>query len=140
MNRVADWEKKLTDVLDDYKSEPWTWGRSDCAHFAGDCVRAITGRDPLGAFRGNYTSRLEAWARLRYWKHKTFEATVAAVMADLGCPEGVPECSMVGDVGFTDMGVLCVRFPVGFIARGEDAQFHKVRAVRSWCVAWPGVE
>lgn len=140
MKRTANWEARLTDVFESYRSKPWAWGESDCAHFAGDCVQAITGEDVLGPFRGNYATRLEAWARVRFCKHKTLEATVAGIFAARNCPEGDPVFAMPGDVGLTSDGALCVRFPRGFIARREDGQFVKVRAVRAWHVAWPGVE
>lgn len=140
MKRVPNWEKELLSVVESYEGAAWQYGRTDCAHFAGDCVLAITGQDPLGRFRGNYTNRLEAWSRLRVRKFKNLSDATAAALEALGCKEGEPACSMPGDVGITADGVLCVRFVCGFIARADDGTFKKVSPVRSWCVAWPGAD
>lgn len=139
MNRVAEWEKRLVEVAERYGLEPWTWGETDCAHFMGACVEAICGADILGTYKNSYSSRLGYWARLRHRGDRTPENALAAACERLGFAEGIPECSMAGDVGITAIGAMCVRFPCGFLARAEDGKFHKVRAVRSWCVAWPGV-
>ncbi|MEJ2803854.1 hypothetical protein WAE61_18365 [Comamonadaceae bacterium PP-2] len=33
---------------------PFAWGTNDCAVFAADVVRAVTGEDPLAALRGQW--------------------------------------------------------------------------------------
>jgi len=53
----------LSDYLDAAMARPWAWGSMDCCHFAGDWIRAATGRDPLAPYRGRYDSAAGA-ARL----------------------------------------------------------------------------
>lgn len=136
MARVENWWPALQAVVKEYEPQPFKWGRTDCAHFAADCVRAITGREVLGTIRNNYHSRLTAAARLRALKYRDIEDMVEAVFKRENWPEGIPACSQTGDVGITINGILCVRFPVGFIARCESGEFAKVVPIRSYCVAW----
>lgn len=136
MARVKNWWPALQAVVARYDGEPFEWGRTDCAHFAADCVKAVTGRDLLGTIRNNYRSRLTAAARLRGLGFDGADEMIEAVFARQSWPQGVPECSQVGDVGVTADGVLCVRFPKGFIARAEGGEFLIVVPVRSFCVEW----
>lgn len=138
MERREDWAEQLQRVVRQYQNEPWIWGETDCAHFAAACVAAMTGADILGTFRNNYTSRLSCAARLRAKGFRTVEAWAITTFSAMKWPEGVPECSQVGDVGITADGVMCVRLASGFVARTEDGRFANVRPVRSWCVAWKG--
>lgn len=50
---------RLDDYLDQAQRQPWAWGRMDCTLFAGDWVRAATGRDPC-VWRGTYNNALQA--------------------------------------------------------------------------------
>jgi len=138
MKRRDDWPDQLQRVVRNYQHSPWIWGSTDCAHFMGDCVAAITGADPIARIRGTYESRLSCMARIRAHGFKSVEEMAAKVFADLKCAECPPECSQVGDVGVTAEGVLCVRLFHGFVARTEDSQYAIVRPVRAWCIAWKG--
>lgn len=53
---------------------PYAWGAHDCAIFAADCVRAMTGEDLAAEFRGRYAD----------------EAGARDVLSALGC-EGVAD-------------------------------------------------
>ena len=138
MKRRPDWREKLERTIREYENAPWIWGATDCAHFMGDCVKAVTDVDPIAKLRGRYDTRLSCMARIRAHGFRSVEAMAAAVFTELGCPEGLPPCSQVGDVGVTNDGILCVRIGTGFVARNELGQFSKVVPVRSWCIAWEG--
>lgn len=45
--RLVNWELRLQKVLNDWETRKFKWGESDCVHFAGACLEAITGEDPL---------------------------------------------------------------------------------------------
>jgi hypothetical protein len=113
------------------------WGETDCACFAAACVLAMTDVDPMDRYRGTYTSRLQAAARLRWWKHRDAPSAAGEALEALGCNEIPPRFAMVGDVGATADGVLAVRMLPGFIARLECGRFGVAPVVTSWAVAWP---
>lgn len=55
MNRLPDWELRLAAFLDRERVGDFRWGRSDCATFACDGIKAMTGVDPMARLRGTYT-------------------------------------------------------------------------------------
>lgn len=54
MDRLANWEERLSSFLRDRRRAPFKYGSNDCAMFASDAVIAITGTDPAPDFRGKY--------------------------------------------------------------------------------------
>lgn len=133
MKRRDDWHPRLTAVLKSYDGVPFEWGKTDCAHLAADCIEAVTGADFLGTYRGNYSSRLTAAGRINGRRHKSMLEAVAAEMKRIGAEEVPPGFARVGDVGLSTCNTLCVRVPLGFIARADDGAFKKVAAVQA---AW----
>ncbi len=41
----------VAQVIELYQGAPFIWGISDCCRFASDCVRAVTGDDPMRKVR-----------------------------------------------------------------------------------------
>lgn len=64
LERIPDWADKLTALFERRQGIPFAWGGNDCVSFACDAVEAITGRDPLGGYRGRYASEAEALEHL----------------------------------------------------------------------------
>ena len=58
--RIDGWETRLADVVEGARERPFSWGQHDCLTFACDCVRALTGSDPMADWRGQYNSRAKA--------------------------------------------------------------------------------
>lgn len=54
--RLRGWELALADVVANHAELAFAWGRSDCLTLVADVALALTGNDPLAAFRGRYTS------------------------------------------------------------------------------------
>jgi hypothetical protein len=81
-HRYGDWEDRLRTYLDRVNDEPFKWGRHDCALFAADCIRAMTGEDPGEAFRGHYDSKTGAAEALRGFGAGTLLQTVTAWLGD----------------------------------------------------------
>lgn len=136
-SRVPDWWPRLKATVQEFEGRPFVWGESDCACFAAACVQAITGRDSLGTFRGAYSSRLTAFARLRYRGFRTVGAAAGAALEAIGAEEIPARFAAVGDIGVTPDDVLAVRMPAGFIARRPDGSFGVAKIERAWAVAWP---
>lgn len=54
--RMPDWRPRLTAYLIEIAPASFRFGSQDCALFAAGAIRAMTGHDPAGAFRGAYTT------------------------------------------------------------------------------------
>ena len=52
MMRLPDWPMLFDSIVTARLREPFAWGANDCALFAADCVRAITGIDMAKDLRG----------------------------------------------------------------------------------------
>ena len=94
--RLPDWQLRLEACVAERLTQPFGWGRLDCALWVGDCVRACTGHDPAAHVRGKYATAREAARLLR-----GFGDLADAAAAVLG-PEIVPALAQPGDVGLID--------------------------------------
>ena len=54
--RPPSLDLSLDAYLDRALRQPWRWGKMDCCFFAGDWIAAATGRDPMAARRGTYST------------------------------------------------------------------------------------
>lgn len=133
MRREPGWRERLTDVVKRYDGDAFEWGRSDCAHFARDCVLAVSGKNILQfGFDGNYTNRVAFRIRLKRNGFRSIEAATEDAMKRLDFAEIPPRFSIEGDLGITADDVLAIRFATGFIARDEDGNFRTAKVRRAW--------
>ena len=65
MKRLPGWEKKFLEWLHEARAQRFEWGRFDCCLAVCDCVFAMTGVDIAEGFRGRYSTRREAYERIR---------------------------------------------------------------------------
>jgi hypothetical protein len=65
LKRFQDWPKRLDAAIEDARKKSFAWGGHDCALFAADVVKAITGEDFAAPWRGRYESAVQAMRRLR---------------------------------------------------------------------------
>lgn len=135
MCRVPDWQERLRVVFLEWEHRPFKWGETDCACFASACVQAITGRDPLATYRGEYSCRLTALARFSLRGHRNLADAITAALEPVGGQPIDPRFAMVGDVGLTADKVICVRMPRGFVARAEGG-YAAAAVEQAWAVAW----
>jgi cell wall-associated NlpC family hydrolase len=75
LTRLPDWPEELIRTIDAHQNKPFEWGKWDCATLFVDCVRALTGTDPLEGIRPTWTWRTRAGA-LRAIKSAGFENMV----------------------------------------------------------------
>ena len=54
--RFSDWQTRLQAYLGCIAREPLAYGQHDCALFAADAVRAMTGVDFAAPYRGKYAT------------------------------------------------------------------------------------
>lgn len=64
-HRPADWPQRLRTFIASRQSEPFAWGRNDCATFAAAWVRALHGVDLLGELQIRYTDAAGAALLMR---------------------------------------------------------------------------
>lgn len=114
--RAPDWEERLAVYLDRKREEPFKWGSNDCALFAADAIKAMTGVDPGEAFRGQYDSRTGSALALRDHGAGTLLKTVTTW---LGQPKH-PVFAQRGDIVMKDRNTLgvCVGLHSWFV--GEE--------------------
>ncbi|KQM20197.1 hypothetical protein ASE73_07700 [Sphingomonas sp. Leaf24] len=114
--RAPDWEERLAVYLDRKREEPFKWGSNDCALFAAEAIKAMTGTDPGEAFRGTYDSRTGSALALREHGEGTLLKTVTAW---LGQPKH-PVFAQRGDIVMKDRNTLgvCVGLHSWFV--GEE--------------------
>lgn len=134
LRRLPNWFANLKTTFEDYRSVPFTWGRADCATFAADCIRATTGVDVMGTWRGSYTSAATAEGRLRGRGFTSLREAVADALSAHGCPPVEPEAARNGDVGITADDVVCVRFRGMWLARKRADTWHEAKPVAAWSI------
>ena len=66
LTRVKNWDTKAYhDYLVAVASKPFAWGSNDCALFAANGIKAITGVDVADDFQGKYTDEASAFALIQ---------------------------------------------------------------------------
>ncbi len=96
---------RLTRVIRDWRKVEYSWA-NNCAIFAGDCVLAVTGVDPVADLRGKITG-VRDWA---YWLRQEGGLEAAATRR-LGDPID-PSQAIMGDILMCD-GALGVHIGQG---------------------------
>lgn len=92
--RKEDWPHRLEGVVDLYLGSRFSWGVADCGTFFADCVRLMTGFDPIADVRG-YNNERTALKRLKASGFDTVEALVASRF-----PPVAPSLAQRGDLGY----------------------------------------
>jgi hypothetical protein len=119
--RLPDWPARLMRFLSEQRAAPFAWGTADCCTLAADAVLALTGRDPMAAYRGRYRS--ETGARRLLARHGGLEGLLRHV---LGEPMANPKLAQRGDVGLAAAGaegapICCVVTSQGLACRQPGA-------------------
>lgn len=116
--RLVNWDTRLVDVLTLHQARDFGWGASDCATLFADCAEAVTGVDPLAAFRP-WASERQAMGALLKSGYDTVADWVAASFDEI-----VPADARRGDVGYAK-DVAMLSFPAivcGAVAMSRDDQ------------------
>lgn len=100
-SRLPDWPERLAGFFADRQDQPFGWGTQDCVSFASDAAMALTGHDPLVAYRGQYATEDEAAAIIGDGDLKRF---VAQLMAEFGASECPVVFAQRGDWAMVQIG------------------------------------
>lgn len=65
LQRIPTWRTALHETVEAHRRVPFAWGQHDCALFAADCIKAMTGLDLATGFRGSYHSASGAQRALK---------------------------------------------------------------------------
>lgn len=118
--RAPDWEERLAVFLDRKREEPFKWGSNDCALFAADAIKAMTGTDPGEPFRNTYSDRKGAAAAL---KEDGAGTLLKTTIEWLGQPKH-PAFAQRGDIVMKDRNTLgvCVGLHSWFVGEEHGQQ------------------
>ncbi len=83
----------MQENLHSVTTKPFVWGDHDCALFAGDHIKAITGVDLITDYRGKYSNALGAIKILKEHGYNNLEE-----LCKTNFPEINPVFSNVGDI------------------------------------------
>lgn len=64
-DRLNDWEVRFGSAVIEWSFRDFQWGHTDCFHFTGACVEAVTGQNPASNYVGMYSTEIEARALLQ---------------------------------------------------------------------------
>jgi hypothetical protein len=98
MNRVMNWEDKLSELFAAKLQTPFKWGSNDCCMFVADSVKSITEVDVSAWFRGRYQGRSKAFKLLKEFAQGSVAETVEEITTKYGMKETDPGLLMPGDV------------------------------------------
>lgn len=95
MMRVDGWEIRLAEAIEEARHRPFEWGAHDCATWAIDVRRALTGEDMAAEWRGRYRTAKGAARHMM----KSGYATLADAARDkLGEPLPTVRMAQRGDI------------------------------------------
>lgn len=62
--KKLNWQTEFLQMVGERATEPFVWGQNDCALFAADAVKIMTGTDYAEEFRGKYKTEAGAKRQL----------------------------------------------------------------------------
>lgn len=115
MTRIEGWEARLAEEIEAARGKPFVWGQHDCATWAFDVRRALTGQDAAAAWRGRYSSAKGAVRTLRLVLRAASHAEAATAI--LGPPLAHPLSAQRGDIVLADDAFgVCAGADCAFLA------------------------
>ena len=101
--RRPGWEHRLVEAIEDARDRPFRWGRHDCATFAFDLRRDLTGcYDVAALWRGRYTT---ARGAVRVMRRLGWQSLEAAGRDLLGEPLPSVHLAQRGDLVLANTGL-----------------------------------
>lgn len=136
MTRLPCWPERLAALIEARRNHGFVWGAQDCCSFAADAVLAMTGADPLAAWRGAYDTE-EAAERII--GPDGLAAFVARLLAEFGAREVRPAFAQRGDWALVTVGnqALCGVVLDGRVAVPGAEALHFLpqrRISRAWAI------
>jgi hypothetical protein len=112
--RIEGWEAALAAEIERARAIPFQWGIHDCAIWAFDVRRALTGEDAAKAWRGRYGTALGAYRELR---RMGWASHVDGATAIMGAALATPLLAQRGDIVLSgDAFGICLGAQAVFLA------------------------
>ena len=142
MERLKDWDIRLWAFLRRAERRRFEWGQHDCALFACNCIKLITGMDVAKPWRGRYKTHRGAAGTLRRIAGGGLEAVAETIAATNNFEEVPVNFARRGDVVLLDEErgpALCVVGSDGVFAVGPGPDGLKrvpvIDCRRAWRIA-----
>ncbi len=98
LKRFEDWTVRLDAYLIWIGEYAFEWGTQDCALFACNVVRELTGTDIAKQFRGKYHTKAGAYAALKKFAGGGLEAIAVKIAAEYEMEEVPVRMAQRGDI------------------------------------------
>lgn len=99
MTRLSDWPERLTECVERYRDHAFTWGQHDCATFALDAIRAMTGETLCAPLHEEYSTAFGAvLAMRRRCAAQDLGGCADAILLPHGCTAIHPKLAKRGDI------------------------------------------
>lgn len=107
IERLIDWEQRLSDYIGEKRDEPFAYGSNDCCYFCFGAIEEITGQDCMAEFRGKYDTEFGSLRALKEIGQGDLESTM-----DAKFPTVDVSLAQCGDIAFFDgsIGVVIGSF------------------------------
>lgn len=107
IERLSDWEDRLSEYIASKRDEPFAYGSNDCCYFSLGAIEAITGTDCMAEFRGKYDTEFGSLRALKEIGSGDLESTMDSKFPEI--PIGL---AGRGDIAFFDgaIGVVMGSF------------------------------
>ena len=129
--RLPGWEAALAAAVDDARSRPFQWGAHDCATWAFDVRRALTGQDAAQDWRGRYSTAKGAAKVLRRLGFDSLAGLSSAIMGDAIQPLSAQR----GDIVLCEAALgVCVGSMAVFVAESGLTARPLSGAAMAWRV------
>ena len=133
--RVANWISRLAARLEAARDTPFVWGQHDCATWAFDLRRDLTGGEDVAArWRGRYRTQMGAARVLRRLGWPSLEAAGRDLLGD---PLPSPLLAQRGDMvlGGEDPAFgICIGAQAAFVAQEGLVRLPLDRCHLAWRV------
>lgn len=129
--RVPGWELALVEEIDRARGLSFGWGRHDCATWAFDVRRRLTGIDTAAAWRGRYSTAAGSVRVMRRLGWLTLPAMGCALLGD----PIQPLCAQRGDIVICDGAFgVCAGSEAVFLAEAGLTGRPMGNATMAWRV------
>ena len=130
MERLFNWEQRLSDYLQERREMPFEYGSNDCAHFAAVAVEAITGENPMTDIRP-YKSLTTSLKAIKEADADSLEQIIDRKFQDI--PIGF---ASTGDLAFHDGSVgVVLSGRAAFVSEDGFALIPRHEWSKAWGVA-----